>query len=152
MKKYWLTFDVLSTVLTAVVKSPPTSASIGENVNGERGGRLSCQSRGRSGNEDSDGSRSCWRGWRWGVRPDARGPSFSESEVSEESTTKLFVGSCRSKTCRGNKCTCRRKNECPITLSPRRPLRPGLLSAIKTSIVTNALNSYSLIKHNCCTG
>lgn len=146
MKKYSLTFDVLSTVLTAVVKSPPTSASFGENVNGERGGRHS------SGNGDSDSSRSCWRGWRWGVRPDARGPSFSESEVSEESTTKLFVGSCRSKTCRGNKCTCRRKNECQITLSPRRPLRPGLLSAIKTSIVTNALNSYSLIKHNCYTG
>ena len=146
MKKYWITFDVLSTVLIAVVNSPPTSASIGENVNGERGGRLSCQSRGRSGKGDSDGSRTRWRGCRWGVRPDARGPSSSESEVSEESTTKLFVGSCRSKTCWGNKCACTRKKECQRALSPRRPLRPGLLSAIKTSIVTNALNSYSLIK------
>ena len=37
MKKYWLTFDVLSTVLITFVNNPPTSASIRENVNGERG-------------------------------------------------------------------------------------------------------------------
>ena len=45
MKKYWLTFDVLSTVLITFVNNPPTSASIRENVNGERGGTLSCQRR-----------------------------------------------------------------------------------------------------------